>query len=68
MKSKVKLDTKMKLKKLNFDRAGVPRHMPERVFRDKNVCVTGRIEAYRGKPQIVVQEAGAVRIVEQKAP
>lgn len=34
---------------------------PERAFRDKDICVTGRIEVYRGKPQIVVREAGAVR-------
>lgn len=37
---------------------------PERAFRNKDVCVTGRIEAYRGKPQIVVREAGAVRVEE----
>lgn len=29
---------------------------PERQFDGKSVCVTGRIETYRGKPQIVVED------------
>lgn len=37
---------------------------PERAFRNKSICVTGQIEAYRGKPQIVVREVMAVRVVE----
>jgi hypothetical protein len=29
---------------------------PERELRDKRVCVTGRIEQYQGKPEIVASE------------
>lgn len=37
---------------------------PERAFRDRYVCVTGRIELYRGTPQIVVREPASLRIPE----
>jgi len=35
---------------------------PERAFRDRYVCVTGRVELYRGRPQIVVREPASLRI------
>ena len=33
---------------------------PERAFDGKRICVTGRIELYRGAPQITVQEPSAI--------
>ncbi len=33
---------------------------PERVYREKRICVTGEIETYRGKPQIEVEEPGQI--------
>lgn len=35
---------------------------PDRAFRDRYVCVTGRIELYRGSPQIVVREPASLRV------
>ena len=29
---------------------------PEELFRDKDVCVTGKIELYKGKEQVLVRE------------
>lgn len=37
---------------------------PESAFADKAICVTGQIEAYRGKPQVVVRDPN--QIVERK--
>jgi hypothetical protein len=37
---------------------------PETEFRDKNVCVTGKITSYRGTPEIVATEPS--QIVAQK--
>jgi len=39
---------------------------PERLFDAKSVCVTGRIETYRGKPQIVVEDPEQVRVATQE--
>lgn len=35
---------------------------PERLFDGKSICVTGRIETYRGKPQIVIEESDQIVI------
>jgi hypothetical protein len=35
---------------------------PERAYEGKRICVSGRIESYRGLPQIVVQSPSAIRI------
>jgi hypothetical protein len=35
---------------------------PERLFDGKSICVTGRIETYRGKPQIVVEDSDQIVI------
>jgi hypothetical protein len=35
---------------------------PEIAFRDRNICVTGRISSYRGEPQIVVTEPKQITI------
>lgn len=32
----------------------------EELFNDKEICVTGKVELYKGKPQIVVLERGQV--------
>jgi micrococcal nuclease len=29
---------------------------PEETYRNKNICVTGRIESYRGEPEIVASD------------
>lgn len=36
---------------------------PEERFLDRRVCVEGRIETYRGTPQIVVRRPGQIEIV-----
>jgi micrococcal nuclease len=36
---------------------------PETAYEGKTICVTGRIGQYRGKPQIVVTEPGAIRVI-----
>ena len=33
---------------------------PERLFDGKSICVTGLIETYRGRPQIVVEDPGQI--------
>ena len=35
---------------------------PEKVYRDKDVCVTGRIQDYRGKPEIILSEPEQVKL------
>jgi DNA/RNA endonuclease YhcR with UshA esterase domain len=37
---------------------------PERFFKGKRVCVTGLIETYGGKPEIVVHDPSQIRIGE----
>jgi hypothetical protein len=39
-----------------FDKA------PEELFKDKEVCITGRIELYRDKPQIVIRSKEQIQI------
>ena len=36
------------------------KYKPESFYPDKNVCVTGRITMYKGKPQIVVIKESAI--------
>lgn len=45
-----------------FDRA------PEEHFRDRRICVTGKITEYRGTPQIVVRRPDQVEIVAENDP
>jgi hypothetical protein len=35
---------------------------PEVFFKDKRICVTGTIETYRGKPQIIVRDPSQIVI------
>jgi micrococcal nuclease len=37
---------------------------PEELYRSRRVCVTGRIELYRGRPEIVIRERDALRAVD----
>jgi hypothetical protein len=30
--------------------------MPEETYRNKNICVTGRIQSYRGEPEIIASD------------
>lgn len=41
----------------NRTRFGTP---PEQLFDGKSICVTGRIDTYRGKPQIVVEDPAQI--------
>ncbi len=41
---------------------------PEQAYRDKKVCVTGTIEQYQNKPQIVARSPAAIRVVESDQP
>lgn len=41
----------------NRSRFGTP---PEQLFDGKSICVTGRIDTYRGKPQIVVEDPAQI--------
>ena len=34
---------------------------PEKDYLDKDICVTGKIEDYNGKPQIVISEPGQIK-------
>jgi hypothetical protein len=34
---------------------------PEELFKDKDICITGKIEIYRDKPQIVVSRKEQIR-------
>jgi len=35
---------------------------PEKDYRDKDVCITGKIQAYRGKPEIVVSDPEQIKL------
>lgn len=35
---------------------------PERLFDGRSICVTGRIDTYRGKPQIVVEDPAQIAV------
>lgn len=39
---------------------------PEERFRDRRICVTGKIMEYRGTPQIVVRRPDQIEIVERE--
>ena len=34
---------------------------PEELFKDKEICITGKIELYRDKPQIVIRSKEQVQ-------
>ncbi len=36
---------------------------PEDLFKDKNICVKGKITLYKGKPQIIVEGPGDIVIL-----
>lgn len=38
--------------------------MPEELFKDKEVCVTGKIELYKERPQVVVRDKGQLVLKE----
>ena len=40
----------------NFKRA------PADVYNDKNICVTGKVELYKGKPQIIVEDESQITV------
>jgi len=35
---------------------------PEVFFNGKDICVTGRIESYKGKPEIIVSDPGQIKM------
>lgn len=35
---------------------------PEKDYRDKDVCVTGKIQDYRGKPEIIVSDPKQIKL------
>lgn len=39
---------------------------PDEQFKDKNICVTGKIDQFRGTPQIVVTERKQVALNDAK--
>lgn len=39
---------------------------PEKDYKDKEICVTGKIESYRGKPQNVVSELDQIKLKGKK--
>lgn len=46
------------------DRARFPA-APENVYDGRRICVTGRIELYRGRPEIVTRDPDALRIIDR---
>ncbi len=36
---------------------------PEEMLKDKNICVKGKIELYKGKPQIIVEKPGEITVL-----
>jgi hypothetical protein len=38
---------------------------PEKKFRDKRICVTGKISSYRGLPQIIATDPAQIEMVEK---
>jgi len=38
------------------------KNSPEVFFKEKTICVTGQIETYRGKPQIIVRDPSQITI------
>ncbi len=39
---------------------------PEEDYRGKNICATGKLEAYRGSPEIVASDPGQIKIQPEK--
>lgn len=44
------------------DRRGAWRQPPERRYARRDVCVTGRIQIYEGKPQVIVHSPDQIKI------
>lgn len=38
---------------------------PEKAYKDKDVCVTGKIQDYRGKPEIIVSDPTQIKLQEK---
>ncbi len=38
---------------------------PHELFRNKDLCVTGRVEMYKGKPQITVRDPGQIAVTSE---
>ena len=36
---------------------------PESLYKDKEICVTGKIKEYQGKPQIVINKDSQIKVV-----
>jgi hypothetical protein len=43
------------------DRAKFP-VAPEVAFQDKNICVTGTVINYKGKPEVIVTDPGQIKV------
>ena len=38
------------------------KYIPSEVLKDKNVCITGKVELYKGKPQIIVKKEEQIKV------
>lgn len=38
------------------------KYIPSEVLSDKNVCITGKVELYKGKPQIIVKKEEQIKV------
>jgi len=38
------------------------KYTPSEFLKDKNVCVTGQVKIYKGKPEIIVSKAGEIEV------
>lgn len=38
---------------------------PEELFNGKDICITGKLEMYKGKPQIVLETAAQIKVASQ---
>jgi hypothetical protein len=37
-------------------------YMPEQELKEKNICVTGKVEMFKGKPEIVVNDVAQIEV------
>ena len=45
-----------------FDKRGSFSYKPEEYLKGKTICVTGTVKNYKGKPEIVVDGEGQVKV------
>lgn len=38
------------------------KYSPSEFLKDKNVCVTGQVKIYKGKPEIIVKKEGEIKV------